>query len=168
MPEPGKNAVFVSYASQDAEVANSLCEALRGAGIEVWFDQNELKGGDLWDIKIRKQVMACSLFVPLISQNTNEREEGYFRREWNLAVTRTLDMAHDKAFILPVMVDGIAEATARATLHVSVLLASRASTLSYGNISRSGFAGARPRKTRQPLYPRHRTHGRQRFIARPR
>ena len=113
MPEPGKNAVFVSYASQDAEVANSLCEALRGAGIEVWFDQNELKGGDLWDIKIRKQVMACSLFVPLISQNTNEREEGYFRREWNLAVTRTLDMAHDKAFILPVMVDGIAEATAR-------------------------------------------------------
>jgi len=29
---------------------------------------------------------ACYLFVPMISANTQSREEGYFRREWNLAV----------------------------------------------------------------------------------
>jgi hypothetical protein len=30
-------AVFLSYASQDAEAAQHLCEALRNAGVEVWF-----------------------------------------------------------------------------------------------------------------------------------
>ncbi len=29
-------AVFLSYASQDAEVAARICDALRAAGIEVW------------------------------------------------------------------------------------------------------------------------------------
>lgn len=41
-------AVFLSYASQDAKAARRLAEALRAAGVEVWFDQNELQGGDAW------------------------------------------------------------------------------------------------------------------------
>jgi hypothetical protein len=39
------HAVFLSYASQDAEAAQKICEALRAAGIEVWFDKSELRGG---------------------------------------------------------------------------------------------------------------------------
>ncbi|MSU72556.1 MAG: TIR domain-containing protein [Opitutus sp.] len=38
-------AVFLSYAAQDAETALRICEALRAAGVEVWFDQSELRGG---------------------------------------------------------------------------------------------------------------------------
>jgi len=30
--------VFLSYASQDLEAARRLCEALRAAGVEIWFD----------------------------------------------------------------------------------------------------------------------------------
>ena len=30
-------AVFLSYASQDAEAARRICDALRAAGIEVWL-----------------------------------------------------------------------------------------------------------------------------------
>jgi hypothetical protein len=33
------HAVFLSYASQDAEAAQRICDALRAARIEVWFDQ---------------------------------------------------------------------------------------------------------------------------------
>ena len=40
-------AVFLSYASQDAEAAKRICEALRQAGVEVWFDQSELVVGSL-------------------------------------------------------------------------------------------------------------------------
>ena len=36
----------MSYASQDAEAAQRICAALRSAGVEVWFDQSELRGGD--------------------------------------------------------------------------------------------------------------------------
>ncbi len=69
------SAVFLSYASQDAEPARRLCETLRAAGIEVWFDQSELRGGDAWDQSIRKQIKTCALFLPLISKHTHERAE---------------------------------------------------------------------------------------------
>ncbi|MHB8495501.1 MAG: TIR domain-containing protein [Casimicrobiaceae bacterium] len=112
MSESAK-AIFLSYASQDAEAARRICDSLRAAGLEVWFDQSELRGGDAWDAAIRNQVKECALFVPLISANTNARSEGYFRREWNLAVTRMLDMADDQTFLLPAVIDDTSEAAAR-------------------------------------------------------
>jgi TolB-like protein/Tfp pilus assembly protein PilF len=95
----------VSYASQDAEAAQKICAALREAGVEVWFDQSELRGGDVWDRKIRREIHDCALFIPIVSQHTQQRLEGYFRREWKLAVERTHDMAEQKPFLVPVVVD---------------------------------------------------------------
>jgi hypothetical protein len=68
--------VFLSYASEDAEAARRICEALRCAGIEVWFDLSELRGGDVWDQKIRHEIHACALFMPVVSRQTQERLEG--------------------------------------------------------------------------------------------
>jgi hypothetical protein len=59
---PGPHAVFLSYASQDAEAARRLYEALRAADIEVWFDRSELRGGDAWDQSIQRQIRECALF----------------------------------------------------------------------------------------------------------
>ena len=105
MPESAGKAVFLSYASQDTEAAKRICEALRAAGVEVWFDQSELRGGDQWDTKIKKQIRECALFVPVISANTQARAEGYFRREWKLAVERMQDMADHVTFLVPVVLD---------------------------------------------------------------
>ena len=105
MNQAASKAVFLSYASQDAEAANKICDALRAAGVEVWFDQSELVGGDQWDAKIRGQISSCALFVPIISANTQARLEGYFRLEWKLAAQRTHTMADEKAFLLPVVID---------------------------------------------------------------
>ena len=106
-------AIFLSYASQDAEAAQRICAALRLAGIEVWFDQSELRGGDAWDASIRRQIKECALFLPVISAHTDARPVGYFRREWHLAVDRMMDYAEDQPFLLPVVIDGTVEATAR-------------------------------------------------------
>ncbi len=104
MTDSGK-AVFLSYASQDTEAASRICEALRAAGIEVWFDRSELRGGDAWDQKIRREIRECALFIPLISANTAARAEGYFRLEWSLAEARSHMIARNKAFIVPVCLD---------------------------------------------------------------
>lgn len=100
-------AVFLSYASQDAAAAHRICDVLQAAGIEVWFDQSELRGGDAWDQQIRQQIRECALFIPVISAHTQARLEGYFRREWRLAVDRTHDMADGKPFLVPVVIDDI-------------------------------------------------------------
>jgi adenylate cyclase len=102
-------AVFLSYASQDAEAAQQLCNTLRSAGIEVWFDQSELRGGDAWDSSIRRQIKACALFIPIISRHTHTRDEGYFRLEWKLAVDRSHLMVADRPFLLPVVIDGTSD-----------------------------------------------------------
>ena len=98
-------AVFLSYASQDAVAVERIAEALRASGVEVWFDKNELVGGDAWDAKIRGQIASCALFVPVISAATQARREGYFRIEWKLAAQRTHAMADGTPFLLPVVID---------------------------------------------------------------
>ena len=108
MTEPS-HAVFLSYASQDAHAAQKICEAFRAAGIEVWFDQSELRGGDVWDHRIRREIRDCALFIPVISANTASRHEGYFRLEWDLADKRTQMMARNRVFIIPVCLDASAE-----------------------------------------------------------
>jgi type IV secretory pathway TraG/TraD family ATPase VirD4 len=56
--------VFISYASQDADAATRIRDMLREAGLEVWFDQSELRGGDAWDASIRKMIKECTLLRP--------------------------------------------------------------------------------------------------------
>jgi len=106
-------SVFLSYASQDAEAAARICEALQAVGVKVWLDKSELRGGDAWDAQIKKRINDCTLFMPVISSHTNARSEGYFRGEWNLATRRLMNMAQDAAFLVPVVIDGTREGDAR-------------------------------------------------------
>jgi TolB-like protein len=111
MIDPAR-AVFLSYASQDAEAARRIADTLRAAGVEVWFDQSELRGGEVWDQRIRQQIRDCALFLPIISSHTQERTEGYFRLEWRLADQRTHLMGRTRPFIVPVCVDDTPETDA--------------------------------------------------------
>jgi TolB-like protein len=112
-PEPLRPSVFISYASNDREAARLLRDALPDYGLEVWYDESELGGGDAWDQKIRRQIRECDFFMPVVSAQTEVRPEGYFRREWRLAVERTLDMADDHLFLLPIVIDDTNQSVAR-------------------------------------------------------
>ena len=98
-------AIFISYARDDLPVAKLVAQALNEAGLDVWLDFGRLQPGDAWDLKIRRNIEACSFFVALISRTTETRQEGYFRREWNIAADRALNFADDVPFILPVTID---------------------------------------------------------------
>lgn len=108
MPQPPR-AAFISHASEDAEAAMRIAAGLRGAGIEVWLDRSELKGGDAWDHRIRRQLRECAVFIPVISRHTSRRTEAYFRLEWHLADQRTQLMTRSRAFVVPVCVDDTLE-----------------------------------------------------------
>ncbi|MGP0055263.1 MAG: TIR domain-containing protein [Steroidobacteraceae bacterium] len=110
---PPRPSIFLSYASEDREAARELNDALTDFGLEVWQDESALGGGEAWDQKIRRQIRECDYFMPIVSTQTQARHEGYFRREWRLAVERTLDMADDHLFLLPVVIDDTDQAAAR-------------------------------------------------------
>ena len=141
--------------------ARRICDVLRAAGIEVWFDQSELRGGDAWDQQIRHQIRECALFVPVISAHTQARLEGYFRREWRLAVDRTHDMADGKPFLVPVVIDDTDDKDAQRPRGVSRrAVDAPASGRGYGGLCRACVAAAGARRSRvgsRPCHPvRHR------------
>jgi len=102
MPE---GAVFISYAREDLKAVQELKAGLDAVGLTVWFDIERLGGGDDVDRKIQRNISRCSFFLPVISANTQRREEGYFRREWNYASDRVKNMAEGALFIIPVAID---------------------------------------------------------------
>ena len=112
MSESTSKAVFLSYAREDADAARHIADALRAFGVEVWFDMSELRGGDVWDQKIRRQIKECALFMPVISSRSDQRGEGYFRLEWKLAAERTHLLADGMPFLFPVVVDDTSESNA--------------------------------------------------------
>jgi hypothetical protein len=102
-------AVFVSYAKEDLQAVQSLQRTLEGMGLDVWFDKDRLEAGDQYDAKIKRNIKGCSLFIPVISRNTERRLEGYFRREWSLAIERAQGISDNVPFILPVVIDDTPE-----------------------------------------------------------
>ena len=46
LPGSSTQDAFVSYASEDKDVAQSTADALRALGFSIWFDEYELRVGD--------------------------------------------------------------------------------------------------------------------------
>ncbi len=104
-PSVPAGAVFISYASEDYDAASRLKDSLEGFNVEAWFDKAELQGGDRFATKIREGIKRCSCFIPVISTNSAERREGFFRREWRWAQDRAEAMDDAEQFIMPVVID---------------------------------------------------------------
>jgi CHASE2 domain-containing sensor protein len=102
MPE---GAIFISYAREDLAAVRALKSSLEAAGLSVWFDFDRIAVGDSFDNKIQDNIQRCSLFLPVLSHNTEARAEGFFRREWRYALDREMGIATDVPFVIPVAVD---------------------------------------------------------------
>lgn len=111
-----KDAVFISYCatdingevSGDSRLAMVIKTTLEAAGINVWLDKAQLQGGDEYKRKIRRYIKTCSLFMPLISESTESRQEAFFRLEWSWALERLPAFTgSDRQFLFPVVIDDI-------------------------------------------------------------
>ncbi len=102
--EPPRGAVFVSYTRPDIAAARSLKQALEAAGVATWFDEDQLETGDPWLDKVEEHIRRQAvLFVPILSEATEERQKGKFRREWLCALERNKDHTGSSLpFIVPV------------------------------------------------------------------
>jgi hypothetical protein len=104
-PSQGAPSIFISYMREDADAARRLNEAITKLGGDVWFDQTRLLPGDSWEPEILSRIKRdVKLFVPVISANTERREEGFVFKEWNAAVDRAQGMVN-RRFIVPVVIE---------------------------------------------------------------
>jgi hypothetical protein len=75
-PQGGTRDVFISHASEDSDaIARPLADALRSAGLTVWFDEQELVLGDSLRERIEEGVAQSTLGVVILSH-------AFFSKRW--------------------------------------------------------------------------------------
>lgn len=103
-PRASGQTIFISYAREDIDAARQVYSDLEAICGDVWFDEREIKVGDEWPQQTRAAIQRCYLFMPLISANTEQRDEGEFVGEWRDAAERARKI-QGRNFIIPVVLD---------------------------------------------------------------
>ena len=93
--------VFLSYASEERPLAERVCRVLETEGHDVFFDRDDLGGGDAFGARIRRAIASADVLVYLISQSS-VASRSYALTE--LSVANTLPKRRRPA-MLPVRVD---------------------------------------------------------------
>jgi len=58
---------FISYQRTDASWAREFADSLRKRGASVWFDQYQIRGGDIWTDAIEEGLRGSEYLVPVIT-----------------------------------------------------------------------------------------------------
>lgn len=96
--------VFLSYASPDRDRVLEWYDALSSKGLEVWMDKRRLKGGQNWDLEIKRALQKAAIIIVFLSENSVDRR-GYAQREIKVALDQARDKLIDDIYLIPVMLD---------------------------------------------------------------
>lgn len=95
--------LFISYASENREIAELITFAMRARGYEVFLDKDDLPAGDSYEDKIEKAIKSSDLFIFLISKGS-VKSGRYTLTEIRLARKK---WKNPKNRILPVMIEPV-------------------------------------------------------------
>lgn len=95
--------IFLSYASQDRAVADTINRALLEQGHDVFFDRDDLPPGEEFNTSIRRSIERADLFVFLISDNAID-PGSYTLNELEIAERR---LRQPSGRMLPVMLTAV-------------------------------------------------------------
>ena len=110
--------VFLSYASEERALAERVCRVLETEGHDVFFDRDDLGGGDAFGERIRTAIAGADVLVYLISR-FSVASRSYALTE--LAIASTLSRRRRPA-ILPVRTDDTPIDAVPATLRAYTIL----------------------------------------------
>lgn len=124
----GHPCVFLSYTSDDIEIARPVAEALQGAGIEVWWDKWCISAGDSLRRKIDEGIGGCTHFLALLTPRSIDKP--WVNQEMDAALVRKLKdrcrfipLLHElPASELPPLLSGIASVAITTDADVAQLI----------------------------------------------
>lgn len=97
--------VFLSYARSDAAMVDRIASDLKGEGIDVWLDRDELAPGQLWVKQIEDAISQSDFLLFFISQKS-------LRSKWAMDEYRsafTSQLRSGGTRIIPVLLEDIGE-----------------------------------------------------------
>lgn len=93
MPLQYKEKVFISFISEDKNVAQQLYKAFTQKGVPVFFDGKEIFSGTNFENVIKPEIQNCDFFLPVITTHSIQDRidtTRYVYKEWSLANFRRL------------------------------------------------------------------------------
>ncbi|HWA63698.1 MAG TPA: toll/interleukin-1 receptor domain-containing protein, partial [Caulobacteraceae bacterium] len=91
--------VFISFASQDHKVAQTLCQALEARGFKCWISSRDILPGENFQVAIVKAIRSVRLMLLVFTASSNDSEE--MNKELALASQR-------KLAVVPLRIDDVA------------------------------------------------------------
>jgi tetratricopeptide (TPR) repeat protein len=73
--------LFINYASEDRPLAKWLAEKLRDAGFIVWFDRQNIEGGDGWKAEIDEGLRTSSALISIVTAHSADPKRTWVRYE---------------------------------------------------------------------------------------
>jgi hypothetical protein len=93
--------VFLCHASTDKPKVRELYRYLRRRGINPWFDEEDLVGGQDWQVEIPKALATSDAIIICLTKNSVDKE-GYIQKEIKFALDKALEMPEGRIFLIPV------------------------------------------------------------------
>lgn len=98
------NEVFISYASEDIDIASKIAEAFKVNNSNVWFDKKKLEHSDDFERKIRRNIQESKAFIPILSKSVLTKSPRFFKGEWTWAIKQS-EFLGGIPFIFPIIID---------------------------------------------------------------
>jgi len=95
--------IFVSFASKDRKVAQTVCEALENRGFSCWMSSQDIGPGENFQVSIVRAIRAARVMILVFSENSNNSEE--IKKELALA-------SQSQLVVIPVRVEDVAPSEA--------------------------------------------------------
>lgn len=101
-----RGKIFFSYCNKDKALARQIFQQLSQLYPNMWFDQENILGGDNYDTEIRYGISHAKVFIPLLTSQIAEdlkksKTDNYYNEEWRQAAERKGELA-----IIPLTVEG--------------------------------------------------------------
>ena len=96
--------IFISYATEDYDLALRIYNDLKEKGAEPWLDIEDLLPGQNWKIIIKDVIRDSDYFLTLLSSRSVSKK-GFVQEEQRVAFEEARTYPPDKIFIIPVRLD---------------------------------------------------------------
>ncbi|MBK8619485.1 MAG: SUMF1/EgtB/PvdO family nonheme iron enzyme [Anaerolineales bacterium] len=105
MTEPQRPLkVFLCHASNDKPKVRKLYRYLKSQGIQPWFDEENLSGGQDWQVEIPKALETSDAIIICLTKSSINKE-GYIQKEIKFALDKALEMPEGRIFLIPVKLE---------------------------------------------------------------
>jgi hypothetical protein len=101
---PAAPSTFISYSRQDKEQVRALRRRLGEDGIRCWYDEEDIKPGQDWDLEVRRAISGCRFMLVCLSAKSVSTA-GYVHRELRMALEKASDQPEGSIFLIPVRLE---------------------------------------------------------------